>query len=144
MKSMTKEEKQKRNRENAKRWYHRHKEKAQELSRAYYHKHKEERYDYHKSYTKTPMGRASYLTASYISEDRKYNRGECTLTAKWIVNNIFSKPCVYCGETDWHKLGCNRLDNSKPHTEDNVEPCCGNCNLLLEFDNRDDLGRFKS
>lgn len=84
-----------------------------------------------KQLSKTPMGRALYLVGDYRQADRKYARGECNLTAKWIVENIFSKPCVHCGETDWTKLGCNRLDNSKPHTMDNVEPCCKKCNLKL-------------
>ena len=73
-------------------------------------------------YDSTPMGRAKYLLRNYRREDKKYNRGECNLDVGWIIENIFSKPCTHCGETDWHKLGCNRLDNSKPHTKDNVEP----------------------
>lgn len=112
-------------------WYYGNIEKAQENSRAYYDSHKKERIDYHRQYTKTQMGRASYLRSAYISEDKKYNRGECDLTAQWIVDNIFTKSCVHCGESDWHMLGCNRLDNSKPHTMDNVEPCCWKCNLSL-------------
>lgn len=28
-------------------------------------------------------------------------------------------------------IGCNRLDNNRPHTEDNVEPCCYECNAKL-------------
>ena len=81
---------------------------------------------------KTPHWRAVYLLASYNNDDKKYNRGEGDLTAKWIVEKIFSKSCVHCGESDWHKLGCNRLDNSKPHTKDNVEPCCFHCNCVIK------------
>lgn len=79
-------------------------------------------------YYATPMGRATHLFGGYKRLDKKYNRGECTLTAQWIVDNIFSKPCHYCGETDWRKIGCDRIDNSKPHTENNVIPCCTECN----------------
>lgn len=98
--------------------------------------------DYFENYRKTHRGskkyvmskrsRASKLLYAYKISDTKYNRGDCDLTSVWIVDNIFSKPCVYCGETDWHKLGCNRLDNSKPHTKDNVEPCCMKCNRSLK------------
>lgn len=28
-------------------------------------------------------------------------------------------------------MDCNRIDNSKPHTKDNVEPCCKSCNSRL-------------
>ena len=80
-------------------------------------------------YRNTPMGRAIHLVSCYKRNDKKYNRGECTLTPKWVVDNIFNKPCHYnCGETDWTKLGCDRIDNSKPHTPDNVVPCCEECN----------------
>lgn len=47
---------------------------------------------------------------------------------EWIIENIFSKPCAHCGKEGWDIIGCNRLDNSKPHTKDNVEPCCKDCN----------------
>lgn len=83
-------------------------------------------------YNKTPKGRAIYLLNRYKSSDKEHNRGESDLTAQWIVDNIFTKSCVHCGETDWTKIGCNRLDNSKPHTIDNVEPCCGKCNRKIK------------
>lgn len=86
---------------------------------------------YNEKYLSTKKGRANNLLCSYRANDKKYNRGECTLTAQWIVDNIFSKSCVHCGEADWRKIGCNRLDNSKPHTENNVEPCCLKCNARL-------------
>lgn len=72
--------------------------------------------------------RAINLVCSYKKEDIKYNRGECTLTAQWILDNIFSRSCLYCGETDWHLLGCDRKNNTKPHTPDNVVCCCKDCN----------------
>lgn len=86
---------------------------------------------YDEKYLSTPIGRANNILCGYRQSDLKNNRGECTLTAEWIVENIFSKSCAHCGETDWHKIGCNRLDNSKPHTADNVEPCCVDCNNKL-------------
>lgn len=74
------------------------------------------------------MARASYLAKDYRREDKKRNRGKCTLTAQWIYDNILFKPCAHCGKEGWDIIGCNRLDNSKPHTVDNVEPCCKDCN----------------
>lgn len=84
--------------------------------------------EYYAEYHSTPIGRATHLLSDYKRKDKKYNRGDCTLTSQWIVDNIFSKPCHYCGESDWHKIGCDRIDNSKAHTEDNVVPCCSECN----------------
>lgn len=35
--------------------------------------------------------------------------------------------CYYCGDT--HRLGLDRIDNSKGHTKDNVVICCYDCNV---------------
>ena len=81
-----------------------------------------------RKYRKTPRGRALCLIDGYKKSDVKHNRGECTLTAEWIIDNIFNSKCIYCGENDWLKLGADRIDNSKPHIPDNVVPCCKHCN----------------
>lgn len=94
----------------------------------YREEHKDEISDYQKYYSKTKRGRANNLLSSYRYNDKIHNRGECTLTAEWIVENIFSKSCRYCHKSDWSKLGCDRIDNSKPHTPENVVPCCDECN----------------
>lgn len=144
MKKYTEEELKQKRREWSLNWYYKNREKAKEHSRRYYHEHKEERKEYHNDYTNNSQyGRAYTLRTAYNREDKKYNRGECTLTTQWIIDNIFTKQCVYCGESDWKKLGCNRLDNLSPHTPENVEPCCGECNRLIQIGNRDELGRFK-
>lgn len=38
------------------------------------------------------------------------------------------KPCTYCGDTQ-EEIGCDRIDNSKGHTKDNVVPACKTCNV---------------
>ena len=107
--------------------------------------HKEEVSEYMKQYYQTPIGRAGCLLSAYRREDEKYNRGECTLTAQWIMDNIFTKPCAHCGKTGWEIIGCNRIDNSLPHTPDNVEPCCLECNVKLAAKGRerDEFGKYK-
>lgn len=87
--------------------------------------------EYFKEYLNTQMGRASNLLSAYNQSDKKHNRGQGDLTAQWIIDNIFSKPCKHCGKEGWEKIGCNRIDNDKPHTKDNVEPCCEECNKKL-------------
>lgn len=78
------------------------------------------------------MYRATHLLCGYRKQDKKNGFGNIIdFDGKWIVDNILSKPCVHCGESDWTKIGCNRIDNSKPHTKDNVEPCCRHCNISL-------------
>lgn len=94
-------------------------------------KRKQQKKDASKRFYYTPKGRAKNLLNSYSREDEKNNRGKCTLTSDWIIEHIFFQPCAHCGRTDWLKIGCNRLDNSLPHTPDNVEPCCWECNRKL-------------
>ena len=109
-----------------------------EYMKAYYAANREKLLERKKEYDKerynTPMGRASKLLSGYNRSDKKYNRGKGDLTAQWIIENIFTKPCAHCGETDWRKIGCNRLNNDLPHTKDNVEPCCLECNVRLSIE----------
>lgn len=80
----------------------------------------------------TPLGRAQYLIRNYKKMDRKNGFGDVIdFDAQWIIDNIFPKQCVHCGKEGWNKVGCNRIDNTKGHTKDNVEPCCRNCNSQL-------------
>lgn len=120
-----------------------HKEYYTELNARYRERHKDELSNYHnqwvkdnqdkmngysRKYRQTKNGRAHRLVLDYKTLDKKKNLGECTLTSDWIYKNILSGQCIYCGESDWQKLGCDRIDNSKPHTPENCVPCCWNCN----------------
>lgn len=111
-----------------KQYYQDNKEKELEQNKQYRQDNKEKISEINKQYRQTPIGRAVNLLGGYQRNDKKYKRGECTLTAQWIVENIFTKPCAHCGKTGWEIIGCNRLDNTLPHTPDNVEPCCEECN----------------
>lgn len=112
------------------RWYLKNKEKKSEYDKQRYIEKKEHIQSQKKEYKSTPNGRASYLLGQYNVNDKRHGRGKGDLTAQWIVENILFKPCAHCGKTGWEIIGCNRLDNSKPHTKDNVEPCCKECNCL--------------
>lgn len=126
-----------------------HKEEIREYKKKYRDSHKEEIREYEKKYRDTnrevrmaysnayrkenyytkPRLRAYYLMSKYRHSDKEKNLGETTLTSGWIVDNIFSgQSCIYCGETDWRKLGCDRIDNSLPHTPENCVCACSNCN----------------
>ena len=112
------------------------KEETKEYNRQYYLKHKNEiierQKEYQKEYVKSKMGRAQKQYQQYKFMDKRNGFDELIdFDAKWIVDNIYNEPCAHCGETDWHKLGCNRIDNTKPHTKDNVESCCFHCNCVL-------------
>lgn len=86
--------------------------------------------------------RASKLLSSYKLKDWKSNR-EYNLDKEWFINNILKKECIYCGSKE--KIGCDRIDNSKGHTYDNVVPCCYVCNCArnnnFSFDEMKILGK---
>jgi hypothetical protein len=71
--------------------------------------------------------KASKMCSSYRTKDRK-SRFEFNLDIKWLIENILFKPCSYCGTKD--HIGCDRIDNNKGHTKDNVIPCCYVCNTV--------------
>ena len=120
-----------RRREYRKQYYQDNAERNKEQMKQYYQDNAERLKEYQKQYNQTPMGRASHLLCTYNQNDKKHNRGRGDLTSEWIVERIFSQPCAHCGKEGWKVIGCNRLDNSLPHTMDNVEPCCFECNCKL-------------
>ena len=117
-----------------KKYYSEHKDEIRKKQNEYNRKHYQDNSTEEKKRTtewrrNTKLGRARSLLNAYNQADESRGRGKGDLTPKWIVENIFTKPCAHCGVTGWDIIGCNRLDNSKPHTKDNVEPCCFKCNL---------------
>lgn len=74
--------------------------------------------------------RANDLVNHYNYLDRKKFGESGDLDRDWIIQNIFGSKCVYCGTGVWTKLGCDRIDNSKPHTKDNCVCSCARCNRM--------------
>lgn len=68
--------------------------------------------------------KASKMLSSYRIKDKKKGF-ECNLSIEDMIKTM-NQPCIYCG--DINKIGCDRIDNSKGHTIDNVVPCCVDCN----------------
>lgn len=69
----------------------------------------------------------SKMLSAYRCKDKK--RGfEFNITHRWFAENIITQPCTYCGNTK--NVGCDRIDNSKGHTIENVIPACYDCNTL--------------
>lgn len=84
-----------------------------------------ERYDPQKN----PLNWARKMVASYMQTDREkgFNDKE-TISVDYFINHIANEECKYCHKRGYGLIGCNRIDNTKPHTIDNVEPCCFKCN----------------
>lgn len=111
--------------------------KSKEDAKSWRISNKEKLVSYEKARYNTPIRRASVRLNRYRQMDKLHGFGDVIdFDAKWIVENIFTKPCVHCGETDWHKIGCNRIDNNLPHIKSNVEPCCWECNKRLNNEER--------
>ncbi len=77
-------------------------------------------------YKKTLIGRAIHKINSYRKYDKKKGF-TCDLDKEFMYEHIFPKPCIYCGKEG--ASGCDRIDNKKGHTKDNVVPCCHECNV---------------
>lgn len=113
------------------------KEKIAEYHREFYKNYKpsDEQKEYWKKLKNdrrynTKEGRAQCLADNYKRHDRDNNLDPSSnVDSEWIMNNIFSgQKCIYCGDSDWQHLGCDRIDNEKPHTPDNCVCACGICN----------------
>lgn len=131
---MTKEEKREKDRQ----YYLKHSEEIKKRVREYAKENIEKTREWSRKRQmkrrRTIIGRAYHLLQAYNKADENAGRPKGDLTPEWIVENIFSKPCAHCGKEGWKVIGCNRLDNSKPHTKDNVEPCCWECNQKLSVE----------
>lgn len=83
-----------------------------------------------KKWHSSKEGRANNLSNAYKQYDKRYLKlGLETVTPQWIMNNIFTSKCYWCGEDNWRELGCDRIHNFKPHSTDNVVCCCRKCNI---------------
>ena len=116
--------------------YEKNKEKIKEYRKEYYLEHKEKETErnrqYKKEWAKTCGGRITKLIENYKHTDKFYGLGETDLTKDYLLNILFPKGCCYCGEKDYMKLGCDRIDNNKPHTVSNCVCSCGRCNEIRQ------------
>lgn len=71
--------------------------------------------------------RAAKIVSGYKLRDAQKGLGKNDLDMEWYIENILSKPCVYCGDTI--NIGCDRIDNNQAHNRNNVVPCCRECNI---------------
>ena len=119
--------------ETVKKYIDGYKEKNAENQKKYKAKHTDElkskNREQCKKYYHTYSGRSRSLVHKYTQSDLEEGRGECTLTPGWIVGHIFTSSCIYCGDSDWEHLGCDRIDDSLPHTPENCVCACGICNV---------------
>ena len=78
-------------------------------------------------YRSTLKGKSITRIIAHRTYDRKHGFIN-TIGISFYLTNIVNRPCAYCGETE--NIGCDRIDNNLGHTEQNVIPCCGMCNVI--------------
>lgn len=118
-------------------------EKMLQQSKEWRKKHKERVIKIQNDYRKTKYGRAIKKVSRYAELDKIHNRGECTLTTEQLIQ-LWENGCYWCGEKDWHKLGADRIDNSKPHTLENCVCCCSDCNNERRSKSFEDFKKLKN
>lgn len=109
--------------------YQKNKKKKNAKKREWRKNNREKHLQSTREYLKTPYGRATHLVSRYKYSDVEKGRDGFSLTPRWVVDHIFTSSCVYCGDSDWKHLGCDRIDNSLPHTPENCICACGICNI---------------
>jgi hypothetical protein len=58
-----------------------------------------------------------------------YMRGHLWELTPRQYENLIAHPCYRCGGPIGNGVGLDRQDNKKGYSLDNVEPCCGPCNV---------------
>ena len=131
-------------------WYEKNREHKQEYDKEYRAKttkkrkkvkkkwnkeNKKHMSEYNKNYYNTLDGLAKRRRNHYLAEDkhRNFDFGQ-TVSALWIKENILNSKCIYCGDCEPSHLGCDRIDNSIGHTEDNIVCSCAVCNWEREIE----------
>ena len=80
------------------------------------------------AYHARPLCRAQNLLTSYRQFDS--TKGwETDITSERIKELITTRTCIYCGCSDWKKLGLDRISNDRPHSIFNVVVSCRDCNV---------------
>ena len=70
--------------------------------------------------------KASKMISAYRIKDLRRFKIDFKLDINWFIENILNKNCFYCDDSE--NIGCDRIDNTKPHYIENVIPCCYICN----------------
>ena len=117
-------------REQDKQYYRDNREHRCEYNRQWREEHPDYDIQHRKQYCSTQYGRANGLKNSYIKFDKKKGYPvDQNIDEDWIVDNILTSQCVYCGDSDWTHLGADRIDNLKGHIPGNCVCACGVCNV---------------
>lgn len=82
------------------------------------------------AYWNSIESRSKSMCSTYKSLDNKKGFDVSENIDSTLMLKLWKDGCIYCGEKDWHILGCDRIDNSKGHSKDNVVCSCKYCNWI--------------
>lgn len=101
-----------------------------EVARKYQSGHREVQQKRVNNYHGSMSGRAMNLLTSYRQADIEKFGVYPELNREDIINKCFSEgsKCVWCGCTDWKKLGLDRISTEYPHHVWNCMCACRDCN----------------
>lgn len=92
-------------------------------------KNKTQQSAYNKKFYQTIAGMASRRRNHYLADDKEKGFDTAqTVSADWISEYILTGFCIYCHDTEPYHLGCDRIDENKGHTPENVVCACPICN----------------
>lgn len=74
-----------------------------------------------------PLLKCEHVYKSYKSRSPRRNLS-FDLTLNTFIKH-FNDPCYYCGN-DYDGISFDRVVNTKGYTEDNIVPCCHDCNRM--------------
>ena len=85
-----------------------------------------------RTYPNTARGRYNTAKKECTRNSTKHKKTKKFLISfKFFEQNIFKKPCHYCGgKVGDYGTGMDRVDWKKPYTKNNVVPCCVDCNSI--------------
>jgi hypothetical protein len=83
-------------------------------------------HDYKKLEYQKKRNKLSRMFSAYKLRDKK--RDLAFDLTKEFLEDIVSQPCTYCGSVE--NVGCDRIDNKKGHTMNNIIPACYTCNTV--------------
>lgn len=111
----------------SKQWRDNNAEARKQYMKQYKAEHADAIKQYFKQYRATIEGYARQIRINNLQADRKYGRcgkDEDPLPTIEEYIHLLSQPDYYDGKQyHWTEMGLDRIDNSKPHTIDNVIPC---------------------
>lgn len=125
------------------------KECEKQRNKEWYTKNKKKKCEYSRKYHTTLRGYCNNIRQGNIKEDRKYNRiPEDHLPQNYPTLDdymtLIQERDFYDGKLyNFWEMGVDRIDNSKPHTLDNIVPCSTKNNISRGRKNFEDFYYFK-